>query len=95
MKATKISAVLSGELKKYEYLTGEDLGYKLGVVENLSLNVLHLAKFLIKYLVKKTKKKRLLKKLINIECKNEEKLKAIKYQRERQLHIIDIGEKYN
>ena len=49
MEATKISAVLSGELKKYEYLTGEDLGYKLGVVENLSLNVLHLAKFLIKY----------------------------------------------
>ena len=31
MEATKISAVLSGELKKYEYLTGEDLGYKLGV----------------------------------------------------------------
>ena len=45
--------------------------------------------------MKKTKKKRLLKKLINIECKNEEKLKSIKYQRERQLHIIDIGEKYN
>ena len=63
MEATKISAVLSGELKKYEYLTGEDLGYKLGVVENLSLNVLHLAKFLIKYLVKKTKKKNTFEKI--------------------------------
>ena len=29
----KISALSSGELDKYEYLTGEDLGYKPGVVQ--------------------------------------------------------------
>ena len=29
----KISALSSGELDKYEYLTGEDLGYKLDVVQ--------------------------------------------------------------
>ena len=29
----KISALSSKELHKYEYLTGEDLGYKPGVVE--------------------------------------------------------------
>ena len=29
----KISAVSSGELDKYEYLTGEDLGYKPNVVQ--------------------------------------------------------------
>ena len=31
--AAKISALFSGELRKYEYLTDEDLGYKPGVVE--------------------------------------------------------------
>ena len=31
--AAKISALSSGELGKYEYLTGEDLGYKPSVVE--------------------------------------------------------------
>ena len=29
----KISAYSSGDLRKYEYLTGEDLGYKLSVFE--------------------------------------------------------------
>ena len=28
MKRSKISALSRGELEKYEYLTGEDLGYK-------------------------------------------------------------------
>ena len=32
-EATKVSALSSKELDKYEYLTGEDLGYKPGVVE--------------------------------------------------------------
>ena len=32
-EAAKISALSSGELGKYEYLTGEDLGYKPGVAE--------------------------------------------------------------
>ena len=32
-EAAKISALLSTELDKYKYLTGEDLGYKPGVVE--------------------------------------------------------------
>ena len=31
--AAKISAHSSGNLRKYEYLTGEDLGYKPDVVE--------------------------------------------------------------
>ena len=29
----KISALSSGELRKYEYLTGEDLGYRPSVLE--------------------------------------------------------------
>ena len=32
-EAAKISALLSGELEKYEYLTGEDLGYKPDVIQ--------------------------------------------------------------
>ena len=32
-ETAKISALSSTELDKYEYLTGEDLGYKPGVVE--------------------------------------------------------------
>ena len=32
-EAAKISALSSKELDKYEYLTGEDLGYKPGVLE--------------------------------------------------------------
>ena len=32
-EAAKISALSSNELKKYEYLTFENLGYKSGVAE--------------------------------------------------------------
>ena len=32
-KVAEICALSSGELQKYGYLTGEDLGYKPGVVE--------------------------------------------------------------
>ena len=32
-EAAKISTLLSGELKKYKFLTGEDLRYEPGVVE--------------------------------------------------------------
>ena len=32
-QAAKISALISGKFDKYEYLTGEDLGYKPDVVQ--------------------------------------------------------------
>ena len=32
-EAAKISVLSSGELEKYEYLTGEDLGYKPDVIQ--------------------------------------------------------------
>ena len=34
-KAAKVPALLSKELDKYEYLTGEELGYKPSVVERV------------------------------------------------------------
>ena len=56
-EAAKISALSSKELNKYEYLTVEDLGYKLGVVEQAKLNILRWVKSLIRDRKKKIKKK--------------------------------------
>ena len=47
-KAAKISALSSGNLNKYEYLTGEDLSYKLGTVEQAKYDYSPLNNFLIK-----------------------------------------------
>ena len=33
-----MSALLSGELRKYEYLTGEDLGYRPSVLEKIKFD---------------------------------------------------------
>ena len=46
-EAAKISALSSGELEKYEYLTSEDLRHKLDVIQKQNLNIFHLVKFLI------------------------------------------------
>ena len=45
--AAKISAYSSGNLRKYEYLTGEDLGYRL-YSNKLDLSILHWPIFLIR-----------------------------------------------
>ena len=47
-KAFKISVLSSGELEKYEYLIGEDLGYKLDVIQKAKFEYSHLVKSLIK-----------------------------------------------
>ena len=54
----KISALSSGELRKYEYLTGEDLGYRPSVLEQTIFDDSH---------DKDDKKEGLLKRLKNIE----------------------------
>ena len=64
--AAKISAYSSGDLRKYEYLTGKDLGYKPSVFEQ--------AKFDTKGLDKNDQKEGLFKRLENIKDKNEELL---------------------
>ena len=45
-EAARISALSSKELDKYEYLTGEDLGYKPRVVENSKFEYSPLAEVL-------------------------------------------------
>ena len=47
-EAAKISALSSGELEKDEYLTDEDLYYKLDVIYKENLSTLHLVKSFIK-----------------------------------------------
>ena len=56
-KAVYISALSCSELKKYEYLTGEDLGYNPGVVEKVKLEYSPLNKVFNKGLEKNDKKR--------------------------------------
>ena len=44
-KAAKISALSSGNLDKYEYLTGEDLNYKPSTVDQAKFDYSPLSKF--------------------------------------------------
>ena len=58
----------SGELRKYEYLTGEDLGYRPSVLEQTRFDYSLLGKVVNKGLDDKNDKKEgLLKRLKNIE----------------------------
>ena len=92
-EAAKITALSSKELNKYEYLSGEDLGYKLGVVEQAKFEYSPLGKVFNKGLKKEDKKEQLLKRLNSIEGKNEEQLKAVEYQGEKQFDIINKQQK--
>ena len=61
-----------------------------------NFNILYWVKYSLKTLAKKIKKEGLVKKLKNIEGKNEEQLKAIEDQRKKQLEeikSINIGSK--
>ena len=70
--AAKISANSSGDLRKYEYLTDEDLGYKPSVVEQATFEFYQLDKIFNKVMDRDDQKERLFKRLKNIEGKNEE-----------------------
>ena len=74
--AAKLSAYSSGDLKKYEYLTGQDLGYKPSVFEQIKLDYSPLGKFFNRGLKEEDKKEGLLKNLKNSENKSEDQLEA-------------------
>ena len=74
--ATKISAYSSGDLRKYEYLTGEDLGYKPSVFEQNKFDCSPLGNIFTKRLDKDDQKEGLFKRLEKIKDKNEELLNA-------------------
>ena len=70
-KAAKISALSSKNLDKLEFLTGEYLGLKPSTVERAKFEYSSLGKAFNKGLDKEGKKEGLLKRLQNIEDKNE------------------------
>ena len=86
--AAKISANSSGDLRKYEYLTDEDLGYKPSVVEQATFEYYQLDKIFNKVMDRDDQKEGLFKRLKNIEGKNEEQWKAIEDQKKKQLYAI-------
>ena len=85
--AAKLFALSSGELRKYEYFTGQDLGYKPSVIEQIiKFDYSLLGKVFTKGLDKDEDKKGLFKRLKNIEDKNEELLDEIKDQNTNKLN---------
>ena len=72
-----MSALSSNNLDKYEYLTGEDLGLKPSIVDQAKFEYSSLGKIFNRGLDKdEDQKRRTLKRLKNIENKNEKRLKA-------------------
>ena len=84
----KISPLSSGKLDKYEYLTGKNLGYKPDPVQKVKFEYSPLGELFTKGLDVNEKQKGLLKRLKNIEGKNEQQLDLIKDQGDRQLDLI-------
>ena len=92
---TNICALSSGELEKYEYLTGEDLGYKPNVIQKAKFEYSPLGKVFNKGLDESNQKEELLKRLKNFEGKNKDQLDEIKYQGQKQLDVIEKQGKNN
>ena len=72
--AAKIFAYCSGDLRKFEYLTGEDSGYKPGVFEQAKFDYSPLGNIFTKGLDKDDQKEKLFRRLENIKDKNEDLL---------------------
>ena len=92
-EAAKISALSSGELEKYEYLTGEDLEYKPDVIQKAKFEYSLLGQVFNKGLDESDKKEGLLKRLKNTEGKNEQQLEAIKNLRKNSQKQLKIKTK--
>ena len=74
--AAKISAYSSSDLRKYQHLTGEDLGYKPSVLEQAKFDYFPLGNIFNKVVGKDDQKEGLFRRLENIKFKKEELLKA-------------------
>ena len=74
----EISAYSSGNLPKYEYLTKKDLNYKPNAFEQAKFEYSPLGKVFIDGLDKSDRKEGLLKRLKNIEDKNNNQLLALR-----------------
>ena len=74
----EISAYSSGDLSKYEYLTKKDLKYKQGAFEQAKFEYSPLGKVFTDGLDRSDRNEGLLKRLKNIEDRNNNQLLAIK-----------------
>ena len=74
--AAKISTYSSGDLRKYEYLTGEDLGYKPSVFEKAKFDYSPLSNIFTKGFNQDDQKERPFKRLENIKDKKGKLLNA-------------------
>ena len=88
--AAKISPYSSDDLKKYEYLTGQDLGYKPSVIDKGKFEYSPLGKIFNDVLKEENKKEGLLKRVKNIGDKSEELLKVLKDHSEKQTIISKV-----
>ena len=77
-KNAKISALSSRKLDKYEYITGEDLGYRPDPVQKAKFEYSPLGQVFNKALATGERSEGLLKRLKNIEDKTDNQLRAIK-----------------
>ena len=84
----KLSALSSGELDKYEYLTGEDLGYRPDVVQKAKFEYSPLGQVFNKGLQTDEKQVGLLKRLKNSKDKLDRHLEENK---DNQLGVKSIG----
>ena len=87
-KNAKISGLSSGKLDKYEYLTGENFGYRPDTVQKATFEYSPLGQVFNKGLDSIEKEEGLLKRLHNIEDKTDNQLDLIKDQGDRQLDLI-------
>ena len=76
-KNAKISALSSGKLDKYEYLTGEDVGYISDPVQKVKFEYSPLGQVFNKGFDSSEKQEGLLKRLKIIEDKTDNQLRAI------------------
>ena len=74
--AAKISPYCSADLRKHEYLTGEDLGYKPSVGEQAKFDYSPLGNIFSKGLDKDDQKEGIFKRLGNIKDENQQLLNA-------------------
>ena len=79
-EAAKISALSSGKLDKFQYLTGKDLGYKSGSLEQAKFEYSPLGQVFNKGLEKDDKKDGVLKKLEQLKNKTECKRKRLEIE---------------
>ena len=86
--AAKIYEHSCGDLRIYEYLTGEDLGYRASVVEQIKFDYSPLDKVFNKGLDKDDQKEGIFKSLINIGNDKNKQSEAIKDYKERQSIVI-------